>query len=154
MREATSETRVGGGLVWRTLLSLSGAIWWGGLTFYAAVVVPLGANVVGSLSQGLITQRVTWWHNALTWVFVVVVLCKARFRRSVGLATSGGLIAVLNVALTIWHARLSDMISPNAVAEGFYQSHAVYLWITTAQWLVGLAVMGLLNQSPSDNKNQ
>ncbi|MCA9269901.1 MAG: hypothetical protein KDA41_15580, partial [Planctomycetales bacterium] len=39
--------------------------WWGGLTFYAGVVVPVGAAVFGSTEQGFVTQRVTNWLNLL-----------------------------------------------------------------------------------------
>src|SRR5947209_19521490 len=38
--------------------------WLGGFTFYAAVVVPIGTEVLGSAAdQGWITRRVTPWLN-------------------------------------------------------------------------------------------
>src|SRR4051812_7678052 len=41
------------------------AVWQGGLTFYALVVIPSGAAVVGATTQGFITQRVTGWLNLI-----------------------------------------------------------------------------------------
>ncbi|MFM8571811.1 MAG: hypothetical protein ACKOAU_09465 [Pirellula sp.] len=38
-------------------------LWWGGLSFYAIVVVPIGTEQIGSVAQGFITQRVTQWHE-------------------------------------------------------------------------------------------
>src|SRR5271156_6553534 len=38
--------------------------WLGGFTFYASVVVPVGADVLGShLRQGMITRHVAWYMN-------------------------------------------------------------------------------------------
>ncbi len=50
---------------WRTGLLFAWAIWWGGLSFYALFVVPIGTEIVGGFEQGLITQRVTNWLNAI-----------------------------------------------------------------------------------------
>ena len=45
---------------------LAMALWWGGLTFYAAVVVPTGVEVLGGAAeQGFITQRVSNIINLL-----------------------------------------------------------------------------------------
>lgn len=38
---------------------LARGMWWGGLCFYAVVIVPIGTEVIGSVEQGFITQRVT-----------------------------------------------------------------------------------------------
>ncbi len=40
------------------------AFWFGGLTFYAVLVIPTGAKVLGShTEQGFVTQQVTNWLN-------------------------------------------------------------------------------------------
>ena len=62
---------------WRIFLLLVWAPWWGGLCFYAVVVVPVGTELIGSVEQGFITQRVTQWHNAWTGLFLVFLLIKA-----------------------------------------------------------------------------
>src|SRR5437588_3457741 len=49
----------------RRLVVLAALMFWqGGFTFYAAVVVPIGQDVLGShLEQGFITRRVTVYLN-------------------------------------------------------------------------------------------
>jgi hypothetical protein len=59
---------------WRLAVWLLWAAWWGGLTFYALVVVPIGTELLGSVEQGFVTQRVTLWHN---WLGVVIALALA-----------------------------------------------------------------------------
>ncbi len=49
------------------LLSLIG--WQGGFAFYSGVVVPVGAEVLGSeLEQGWVTRSVTPWLNGIGWI--------------------------------------------------------------------------------------
>jgi uncharacterized membrane protein len=53
-------------------------LWWGGLTFYSAIVVPIGTNVLqSSEQQGLVTQQVTKYLNALGLVAAVVLAWNA-----------------------------------------------------------------------------
>ena len=39
--------------------------WQGGFLFYAAVVVPTGTDVLGSIGQGRVTRHVTDWMNVI-----------------------------------------------------------------------------------------
>src|SRR5260370_16274673 len=51
-------------LVRRVLVLAALMFWQGGFTFYAAVVVPVGQDVLGShLAQGFITRQVTNYLN-------------------------------------------------------------------------------------------
>ena len=51
-------------LLRRLLVLAAFAFWQGGFTFYAAVVVPVGTEVLGSsMEQGSITRRVTVYLN-------------------------------------------------------------------------------------------
>lgn len=52
---------------WRTFLLFQAWLaWQGGFFFYAAVVVPIGSDVLGSpITQGFVTQEVTRWLNIL-----------------------------------------------------------------------------------------
>ena len=58
-KNAESSTQRIGCAAWRLFLLLVWAAWWGGLCFYAVVVVPIGTELIGSVEQGFITQRVT-----------------------------------------------------------------------------------------------
>lgn len=134
-----------GHVVWRIGLMLCGTIWWGGLSFYAMVVVPIGSDVIGSTQQGFITQRVTQWHNAISCLFMVLLLVEAYRRRSLALSLCGLLLLASNVGLIVWHRRLTSlMFQSPSIPETFYDQHAVYLWITTIEWGIGLLTLCLL----------
>ena len=48
----------------RFLTTLALALWWGGFTFYALVVIPTAQKVLHShVKVGFITQQVTGWLN-------------------------------------------------------------------------------------------
>ena len=55
------------------------------------------------------------------------------------------LLAVTN-ALLLWHGHLSNMMNSRdrSVQDHFYQEHAIYLWLTAVQWMIGLAIPPLL----------
>ena len=127
---------------WRLILLLVWAAWWGGLSFYAVVVVPIGTELIGSVEQGFITQRVTQWHNGLSGLFLVSLLIEAIRRRRRELWAIVVVLAIIDIALVVWHAKLTGMIDfkQQAVPGSFYAQHAIYLWITAAEWLVGIAM--------------
>jgi len=122
------------------LLLLLWSVWWGGLTFYAAVVVPIGTEILGSMDQGFITRRVTLWHNAVSVVFLFVLLLVTIRRRSRGLGIITAVMSLPTVALILWHSRLSGLMDfvHQIVARHFYTEHAVYLWITVVEWGFGM----------------
>jgi len=135
------------------LLSLTIAattgLWLGGLTFYAAVVVPIGSQVVGRMDQGLITQRVTNWLNLFA---VIAILClgvnACRQRKSLAIAT-WLLIATLQVFLLLLHPVLDRQLAlvsePNQFSgPTFYQWHRAYLLATTLMWLLAVVHVGLI----------
>jgi hypothetical protein len=132
--------------LWRFFVTTSLAIWWGGLTFYAAVVVPLGVEQFGSSEQGSLTRRVTVRINAAGAMagscLLVDALCKKPRRLRVAMAS--GLLG-LQFWLWVLHSRLSRLLdgatlTPN-FTDVFYQEHRIYLWVTSAQWLLGLACL-------------
>jgi hypothetical protein len=140
--------------VWRIGLLLCGTIWWGGLSFYATVVVPIGSDLIGSLQQGIITQRVTQWHNAISCLFTTMLLVEAFRRRCRALLVCGVILVVIDLGLIAWHHRLTSLLSQNeAISESFYDQHAVYLWMTTIEWSVGLFVMCFLFNSSGNDRN-
>lgn len=132
--------------LWRFTVTVSLAVWWGGLTFYAAIVVPLGIEQFGGVEQGLLTQRVTVRLNVAGTIVGICLLadalyCKPRNCRAVLASVLLGLqgwLWFLHSRLSRW---LEAVLSSLHSDELFYHEHRVYLWVTSAQWLIGLACL-------------
>jgi ABC-type nitrate/sulfonate/bicarbonate transport system permease component len=133
------------------------ALWWGGFSFYSAVVVPTGHLVLRSkIRQGMITQRVTNVLNGLAGVALVAFLWELYSRRqqrkvnhswTVGLMCA--LLLGLSLALLCWlHTLLDLLLDPVARSvsddDKFYFTHRIYLIIATIQWLAGLVSLSWL----------
>ena len=127
---------------WNTLLLLFWATWWGGLCFYAIVVVPIGTELIGSVEQGFITQRVTGWHNLLTGIFIACLIIEAIRKHRRVLWSVVIVLAIIEIGLVTWHWHLTGMMNfeSQSVPSNFYTQHAIYLWITAAEWLLGMLI--------------
>jgi hypothetical protein len=139
----------------RRVLVLAGLLFWqGGFTFYSAVVVPVGRDVLGSHTrQGFVTRRVTDYLN-LAGALALPVLawdaaaCRGRsaLRRRVRWAAWAGMALTLG-ALAWMHPRLDALLDPSTFhvldPEAFRVWHRCYLVTSTAQWACALAY-GLL----------
>ena len=140
--------------IWTLLVCITWGVWWGGLTFYALVVVPIGTSDLGSVEQGFVTQRVTIAHN---WLSVLLILClifesfnrSSRYLFGLGIALS-----ILTFELFRWHGHLSSMMNfqERTVQAGFYQEHAFYLWLIATQWIIGLLVSPMLFMNSRSHK--
>lgn len=127
--------------LWGSGLLLLWALWWGGLTFYAAVVVPQGTSLFGATEQGALTRQVTLWHNRLTALWLLGLLAEIARQRRLRLLIPAVALALLWLGLLWQHHRLATLLdgSPTSLRDGgFYRQHARYLWLTTGEWLVGL----------------
>ena len=130
-------------LVFQALLA-----WQGGFFFYAAVVVPIGTDLLGSAKeQGFITQRVTHWLNLLAVVYLALAAWDQRYSR--GRTRWFVWLAQLLVlaALVPLHAHLDTFMDAESgrLARGnFYPAHAIYLWLSAAHWFLGLAAAALM----------
>lgn len=140
------------------------ATWFGGFTFYTAIVVPIGTDVLGSSrTQGFVTQQVTDKLNLIggpTILMMLIDLIYFRRTRSRKMnlwftATLTG-IAVLWFVLLIVHPMLDAMLQPeheHVLDDAkFYSLHRVYLWTSTIQWLLcwvwlALYVSGNISES-------
>lgn len=144
------------------------AVWIGGFTFYAAVVVPVGTDILGSArAQGEITQVVTNWLN----LFSAVALLAMGFdwwsdrnrrrknnggglgqpRRWWAMGSTLAFMIGLLIVLAVLHPQLDRLIEPTESGDAirlsdrkqFYSLHRVYLWTNTLQWLMGWVWLAL-----------
>jgi hypothetical protein len=123
--------------LWRALIALTWATWWGGLTFYAAAVVPIGSRLLGKATQGLVTQPVTLWINRFAIIALGLLFIeglRSRCRRAQILIV---ITALCLIPLHLLHNRLSGFLADTATQGDFYSVHRIYLWITALQWLTG-----------------
>jgi hypothetical protein len=134
----------------RFVLLAAFAFWQGGFTFYAAIVVPTGTEVLGSSAeQAKITRRVAASINftgaiALA-IFAWDVVFEPRLRRSRAIAMLAALLFL--VALMVLRDRLDLMFhGEDAYLDNradFRPWHRTYLWLSTAQWAACVAFLVL-----------
>ena len=126
-------------------------LWQGGFVFYAAVVVPIGTDVLGSARiQGLITQQVTDGLNLCGAMWAVVVFADwwatrdPNRRRTQIRGTTWFLIVLLLAVLTGLHPLLDGHIDDETGAvherDRFRFLHGVYLSVSTAQWALAVVL--------------
>ncbi len=137
-------------------------LWQGGFLFYAAFVVPVGTEVLGSaLEQGRITRFVSETINEIGVIALIIFALdllhespKSSLRKS-WLWGSWTLMAVALLALFAVHQRLLELVDfVNSSIEDhprFYFWHRVYLWIITIQWTAGLVYTILILSSWRNN---
>jgi hypothetical protein len=125
------------------------AFWQGGFTFYAAVVVHVGAQVLGEhLDQGFITQRVTNYLNLVGAVALPILawdiaasIDAVRWRRWARWVV-WTVLAVTLVALVWMHTRLDGHLDAEVHEildrDVFVELHRLYLHVSTVQWVAGL----------------
>lgn len=117
--------------------------WQGGFLFYAAVVVPIGTRVHGSIGQGTVTRHVTDWMNVIGAVAVANLAwdqwangdprgCR-RARWGLWFVLAAGL-----VALALIHLRIEPYIDSTMDYATFYAWHRAYLYVASAQWVASL----------------
>ncbi len=124
----------------------------GGFTFYAAVVVPVGTEVLDSTSQGFVTRQVTKVLNiasAITLGFLIwEILATYRTVKRKWLWSYLGLLLVYSgclLGLFLLHPRLDELLDAETFSvlqsEEFYRRHRLYLWLSTLQWLTTIGIM-------------
>jgi len=123
-------------------------VWQGGFAFYAAVVVPVGTDVLGSpAAQGFVTREVTGWLNLIGVAYHLALAWNLSAERGTAdrraRVSLGAVSAFLLIALFAVHPVLDSFLDPikKSVREprAFYRWHIVYLWCSTVQWVLALA---------------
>lgn len=108
--------------------------------------MPLGIEQFGSVEQGSLTQRVAIRLNVAGTIVGICLLADALWRkpRTHRTVLASALLR-LQIGLWFWHSRLNRWLGPTSMSphsdESFYFEHRIYLWMTTVQWLIGLACL-------------
>jgi len=140
-------------LLRRLTLVLAMAVWWGGLTFYALVVVPIGAETLGGeIEQGFVTRQVSKVINLLGVATLAVFLWNAvvdwrntgrRIKRAV--AASWTVMAAAQIVLLALHGRLDALLDPQthdiAHPQRFHDLHEFYISVVGVEWLAALVCL-------------
>src|SRR5262245_14676203 len=144
--------------------------WQGGFTFYSAVVVHVGHEVLSRRVQGFVTRRVTDYLNIAGIVALPLLAWDAassrrahpttpqRGRRRRALRWLCWVVLADTLAVQFWlHGRLDAMLDPTAFAildGGFYGLHRWYLNVSTIQWCFALAygLLALLSWRDEDRR--
>lgn len=129
------------------LLPLLFALWWGGFSFYAAVVVPQGMAILGDhVKMGLITQSVTIYLNAIgsialiSSLFFLIVNKRTEINYLQTIGWEWILLVIFQAILFYLHSKLTHMISIGLpeinLQKGFYTIHRIYLLISSVIWIL------------------
>jgi hypothetical protein len=138
----------------RLLVFAAFSFWIGGFTFYAAVVVPAGSEVLGShRTQGFVTQQVTTYLNISGALALLPLAWDAAASRDPYVARRWARwLAWLGMGLTlvalVWlHSHLDAFLDPHEFSvldsSRFRPAHRVYLWTSTVQFGCGLTYLVL-----------
>jgi hypothetical protein len=143
-------------LTLRRYLVVVGLMFWqGGFTFYAAVVVPIGTEILGStLRQGFITREVTRFINISATVALVLLawdMLVGRDPSRLGRWCAWCVwtfMSACQAVLFALHPYLDElMVRKGRIIhdpETFRAIHRVYLWTHAAQWGAGLVFLALM----------
>lgn len=135
-------------LVRRWLLVVALMVWQGGFMFYGGVVVPVGADVLGSdREQGFITQRVTDWLNVVGAVALAVWAWEWVAARRWRHGLAWGLMAAALAAQVWLHPQMDALLDGDERRvrdrPALRRLHQAYLAVSTVQWAVALGLTAL-----------
>jgi hypothetical protein len=143
-------------LLRRYLTCLVLAMWMGGFTFYALIVIPTATKVLGSVrTAGFITQQVTKWLNLIGIVAILFVLWNVVAERKRHTALQRNLLnaawvtmVLTHVALFATHPFIDCLLNSEARTvhnyDHFENLHNLYLFFATTQWVAVLVFLWLL----------
>jgi hypothetical protein len=137
-------------LACRLATIFSMAIWWGGLTFYATVVVPTGAEVLGGhIDQGFITRHVSKTINLLGAGTLLILLWNLtttwrQVNRPTKFTLAGTWLVMMatQAVLFLVYPHLDALLNAETheIAEPyhFHSIHEFYISVVGVQWFAGL----------------
>ncbi len=134
----------------RYLAGVAFVVWFGGFTFYAAVVVPDLHEALGGMETGEISRRVGFALNTIGGAAVGLGWLRLGTDRAARAGWRGGIRAgllalttLLLLALVVIHGVLSARLDSGASRSSFFPLHEVYLIVSTAQWAANLGLMAV-----------
>jgi hypothetical protein len=134
----------------RWLATLGMAVWLGGFTFYGGVVVPVLHERFDSLEVGNTTRVVTDALNAIglvavllwwLWALLDHPFTAGPWPRRFGFVLLGATSALLGVLFAL-HSIMDERLDAGRMGS-FYPLHRVYPLVSTVQWAVNVALVGL-----------
>ena len=131
------------------------SLWFGGFTFYSAVVIHVGHRVLGRVEQGFVTQRVTNWLNLIALIALAVLAWNAAagWRRTgrrlrLTLSATLAIMVAAQAVLFAMHPKLDRMLDAerHEITERrpFRSMHKAYLNTATVQWAATIAHIAAL----------
>ena len=128
-------------MIRRFLVVVALMYWQGGFTFYAAVVVPTGTEVLGSAAeQATVTRRVTYDLNVAGAVALAIFAWDTLTTRHVraGRWFAWSVMAATLGVLVVLRGHLDAMFIADDLKildrPTFRFWHRTYLWVSTVQW--------------------
>jgi hypothetical protein len=137
----------------RYLTVLVFAMWMGGFTFYAEIVIPTASKVLGSHRQaGFITQQVTGWLNLIGIAALAVFLWnlmaewpRQPARRRLWLAIAWVTMLLAHIGLFATHPFIDRLLDAQTRGisdfDRFENLHTVYLGFGTTEWVAALVYL-------------
>lgn len=136
--------------IFRWLALVTMAVWLGGFTFYSSFVLPILHETIGRFETGAtVTREVAVKLNLAGVATLAVWWALAAAERREGSAAARRLrVALLAtdsavlVGLVWLHSVMAGRLDEGPM-RGFYPMHRVYLWASTVQWALNLALLGV-----------
>jgi len=143
----------GGGIrsgpTWRLLPFVSLCCWWGGLSFYSMIVIPLGLTTLRGPELGILTYRSAQIFN-LGGIIVVGFLLDDILRFPTRLKwTAWSVFVTCQATLFLLHTwcRQSSGVELGGPFDAFVPPNSTYAYVAGLQWAAGLCLLGLLTKT-------
>lgn len=134
----------------RFLIMIIFMVWFGGFTFYGAVVIPTAHHVLGThLEVGFLTQRVTHWLNLGGGITILALAVNLWLLKRNGvsdlrpLMVTWAMLILTLIGLLVLHQHLDQYLDEveHVISKrtDFYAWHRIYLLFATIQWCAAIA---------------
>jgi hypothetical protein len=134
----------------RFLARVAFAIWFGGFTFYAGVVVPDLHESFGGMETGEVSRRVAvvlylFGGSAMVLGWLVAAIDPLERSGWRGKARIGFLTiaSILLVALVAMHRVMGARLDSGLGRDAFFPLHETYLTVFAIQWLANLGLLAV-----------